>query len=73
MVPEDRGSEAGLDPSAVKVQKSQGGGYLVNVEGLHHLHCLVSLSSKFILAAKVLTMLREHDTPDTTLECRLLP
>ena len=55
VVPEDRGFEAGLDPSAVKVKKSQGGGYLVNVEGLHHLHCLVSLcplfSKVFFLAA----------------------
>lgn len=41
MVPEERGAEAGINPSAVKVQRSQGGGYLVNVEGLHHLHCLV--------------------------------
>ena len=42
MVPEDKWLEAGMDPSAVKVQKSQGGGFLTNVEVLHHVHCLVS-------------------------------
>ncbi|MCJ1313511.1 hypothetical protein MMC25_007190 [Agyrium rufum] len=34
VVPENRGLEAGLDPSAVKARKSQGGGYLTNVENM---------------------------------------
>ena len=40
LVPEARGKEAGIDHSAVKVEAAQGGGYLTNVQALHHVHCL---------------------------------
>jgi hypothetical protein len=33
---------SGLDPDFVHRADKHGGGFLVNVEGMHHLHCLVS-------------------------------
>lgn len=34
---------AGLRPDHVQIAEKYGGGYPANVEGLHHLHCLVSI------------------------------
>ncbi|KAF7563317.1 hypothetical protein G7046_g791 [Stylonectria norvegica] len=34
------GLASGLDPSFVQRNEKHGGGFLVNVEGMHHLHCL---------------------------------
>lgn len=31
----------GLGQDQVRVKEEYGGGYVANVEGLHHLHCLV--------------------------------
>jgi hypothetical protein len=42
-VPADKVLRSGLAPDQVKIQEKYGGGYPANVEGLHHLHCLVSL------------------------------
>lgn len=39
-VPEEKAKEAGLRDDHVKISEKYGGGYPVNVEGLHHLHCL---------------------------------
>lgn len=33
---------SGLTSAHVQRSQKYGGGYFVNVEGLHHLHCLVS-------------------------------
>lgn len=41
-VPADKALRSGLAPDQVKIQEKYGGGYPANVEGLHHLHCLVS-------------------------------
>lgn len=41
--PEDA-RKAGIPEDYVKINEKHGGGYPVNVEGFHHLHCLVSLS-----------------------------
>jgi hypothetical protein len=41
-IPYDVGLEVGLRPDQVKLDKKYGGGFPVNVEGLHHLHCAVS-------------------------------
>jgi len=41
VLPEELGAKAGLTKSHGQRNKKYGGGYLVNVEGLHHLHCLV--------------------------------
>ncbi|KAF2640645.1 hypothetical protein P280DRAFT_369227, partial [Massarina eburnea CBS 473.64] len=40
MIPPEEGEKTGLRPDQVKVASVYGGGYLANVEGLHHLHCL---------------------------------
>ncbi|KAK1251354.1 hypothetical protein MKX07_005909 [Trichoderma sp. CBMAI-0711] len=34
------GIASGLDPSFVQRAEKYGGGFIVNVEGMHHLHCL---------------------------------
>jgi hypothetical protein len=41
IVPSDQAARSGLLPDQVKVSEKYGGGYPANVEGLHHLHCLV--------------------------------
>jgi len=42
-VPAEQAAKSGLLPDQVKVNKKYGGMYPANVEGLHQLHCLVSL------------------------------
>jgi hypothetical protein len=41
-VPEEEAAQSGLATDQVKINPKYGGGYPANVEGLHHLHCLVS-------------------------------
>lgn len=38
----EQGRLSGLTSSHVQREDKYGGGFFVNVEGLHHLHCLVS-------------------------------
>lgn len=40
MIPLSEGPASGLTPHHVQVSEKHGGGYFVNVEGMHHLHCL---------------------------------
>ncbi|KAJ8110833.1 hypothetical protein ONZ43_g5774 [Nemania bipapillata] len=40
VIPESQGEKAGLTPNQAKRLDSQGGGYFVEVEAIHHLHCL---------------------------------
>ncbi|KAH8899461.1 hypothetical protein GQ53DRAFT_777139 [Thozetella sp. PMI_491] len=40
VVPEIDALGAGLSESHMRVSEKYGGGYIANVEGLHHLHCL---------------------------------
>jgi hypothetical protein len=40
-VPAEEAEASGLAPDQVKINQKYGGGYPANVEGLHHLHCLV--------------------------------
>ncbi|KAK8066242.1 hypothetical protein PG997_012989 [Apiospora hydei] len=40
VIPLSEGPASGLTPHHVQVSPEHGGGYFVNVEGLHHLHCL---------------------------------
>ncbi|KAL3488371.1 hypothetical protein BJX62DRAFT_179584 [Aspergillus germanicus] len=39
-VPAHEAARSGIAHDQVRIQEAYGGGYLVNVEGLHHLHCL---------------------------------
>ncbi|KAI9734161.1 MAG: hypothetical protein M1818_006633 [Claussenomyces sp. TS43310] len=39
-LPEREAKRSGLRPDQVKINHEYGGGYPVNIEGLHHLHCL---------------------------------
>ncbi len=41
VIPEDEAERSGIGRDQVKISKEYGGGYPANVEGLHHLHCLV--------------------------------
>lgn len=38
----EEAEQSGLRHDQVKISQAYGGGYPANVEGLHHLHCLVS-------------------------------
>jgi hypothetical protein len=40
-IPTDDAAEADITKDQVKIQEKYGGGYVANVEGLHHLQCLV--------------------------------
>jgi hypothetical protein len=40
-VPPELAQKSGLASDQVKISQKHGGGYPANVEGLHHLHCLV--------------------------------
>jgi hypothetical protein len=42
VVPVEEAEATGLRPEQVQVSQLYGGGFPANVEGLHHLHCLVS-------------------------------
>ncbi|KAL4748752.1 hypothetical protein BDW72DRAFT_195494 [Aspergillus terricola var. indicus] len=44
-VPVDEAAESGISPDHVQISEAHGGGYPANVEGFHHLHCLVSIPS----------------------------
>ena len=41
-VPPSEAAKTGLKPDQVQINEKYGGGFPANVEGLHHLHCLVS-------------------------------
>ena len=41
VIPAEAGPRSGLTPGHVQRADRYGGGFLVNVEGMHHLHCLV--------------------------------
>ncbi len=41
VVSTEEGHRSGLTPAHVQRADKYGGGYFVNVEGMHHLHCLV--------------------------------
>ncbi|KAK3942791.1 tat pathway signal sequence [Diplogelasinospora grovesii] len=40
VIPESQGRTAELNEGQVRLSEAYGGGYVANVEGLHHLHCL---------------------------------
>ena len=40
MIPANQGPQSGLESRHVQRSAKYGGGYVVNVEGMHHLHCL---------------------------------
>lgn len=40
ILPENEATKSGLTADHVRISPKYGGGYPVNVEGLHHLHCL---------------------------------
>ena len=40
-VPAEEAQKSGLASDQVKINEKYGGGYPANIEGLHHLHCLV--------------------------------
>lgn len=52
----EQGRLSGLTSSHVQRTDEYGGGFFVNVEGLHHLHCLVSKSLLSVNAARTLTL-----------------
>ena len=47
VIPAEEGPRSGLTSAHVQRSDRYGGGFFVNVEGLHHLHCLVSYHRHF--------------------------
>lgn len=47
-VPPELAQLAGLTDDKVQISEKYGGGFPANVEGLHHLHCLVRIVPAFI-------------------------
>lgn len=43
VISREEGLKSGLTDAHVQRADKYGGGFFVNVEGMHHLHCLVSL------------------------------
>jgi hypothetical protein len=43
IVPSNQAEKSGLTPDQVQISEKYGGGFPANVEGLHHLHCLVGV------------------------------
>lgn len=48
IISREDGLASGLDSSFVQRADKYGGGFLVNVEGMHHLHCLVWQTSRIL-------------------------
>lgn len=46
IISEEQGRLSGLTSAHVRRAEKYGGGFFVNVEGLHHLHCLVRLPKR---------------------------
>lgn len=46
VIPESEAEQSGIGHNHVKLTQDYGGGYPANVEGLHHLHCLVGLDGE---------------------------
>ncbi|KAF2424211.1 hypothetical protein EJ08DRAFT_700807 [Tothia fuscella] len=40
VIPEDKGERFGLSQSQVKIDIAEGGGFVANIEAMHHVHCL---------------------------------
>lgn len=51
ILPESRAFKSGLTKDHGRRNSKYGGGYVVFVEGLHHLHCLVSVHTKAEVSA----------------------
>jgi len=50
VISEEEGRRSGLTDAHVQVSEKYGGGFIVNVEGMHHLHCLVGSLPLFDLS-----------------------
>jgi len=51
----DEGLKSGLTPVLVRRADKYGGGFFVNVEGMHHLHCLVGCPRHLTISLAQLT------------------
>ena len=47
-IPEREALQSGLRHGFVRISAEYGGGYLANVEALHHLHCLVCMMESVV-------------------------
>lgn len=65
-LPASEAAKSGIRPDQVQIQEKYGGGFPANVEGLHHLHCLVSILSIFSNSCPY------HNSSNAYLSCRIL-
>ncbi|KKA28577.1 hypothetical protein TD95_002899 [Thielaviopsis punctulata] len=60
VIPYDDGLKAGLTPGHVQRNAKYGGGFVVNLEGMHHLHCLNLLRKALYFNVDYYRDLGEH-------------
>lgn len=68
-VPPEAAEEAGISQDQVKISDKYGGGFPANLEGLHHLHCLVILTTPMLCVSVITshrTSFANHSTTITT-------
>lgn len=53
VISREEGLKSGLTDAHVQRADKYGGGFFVNVEGMHHLHCLVSLCLSAVRIGRV--------------------
>jgi hypothetical protein len=69
----DEAVETGLRPEQVQISQDYGGGFPANVEGLHHLHCLVRVCCRSHVGKVLANRGTESPAQKPALELRLLP
>lgn len=62
-VPLDQAEKSGLKHDQVKINEKYGGGFIANVEGLHHLHCLVNPPASVPSWTKIVPNTTSHAEP----------
>lgn len=60
VIPYEDGLKAGLTPGHVQRNEKYGGGFVVNLEGMHHLHCLNLLRKSLYFNVDYYKQLGEH-------------
>jgi hypothetical protein len=69
VISKEDGLRSGLDESFVQRADKYGGGFLVNVEGMHHLHCLVIINTALTIGME-LTLHAEPRASSAVLQLR---
>lgn len=72
VISREEGLKSGLTDAHVQRADKYGGGFFVNVEGMHHLHCLVRHITLFAGTGEEANLPTEPRSPRLVLQLRLL-